>query len=44
MNINMTMRVWNADRDKFPNAYGVIGTDSAEGSFQKWKLSWSRCP
>lgn len=44
MNINMTMRVWNADRERFPNAYGVIGTDSAEGSFQKWKLSWSRCP
>ncbi len=44
MNINMTMRVWNADREKFPNASGLIGTDSAEGSFQKWKLSWARCP
>lgn len=44
MNINIAMRVWNADREKFPNAYGVMGTDSTEGSFQKWKLSWARCP
>jgi hypothetical protein len=44
MNINMAMRVWNTNSDKFPNASGVIGTDSTEGSFQKWKLSWSRCP
>ncbi|MDQ3234137.1 MAG: DUF4360 domain-containing protein [Pseudobdellovibrionaceae bacterium] len=44
MNIKLKMQVTNTDPNRFPNAQGTIGTDSVEGSFQKWKLSWSRCP
>jgi hypothetical protein len=45
LNIKTTIRVWNTDRGKFPNAAGVMGTDSFIGEFhdQKWKLSWGRC-
>ncbi|HYX39017.1 MAG TPA: DUF4360 domain-containing protein [Oligoflexus sp.] len=44
MQIKLKMQVTNTDPNRFPNAEGTIGTDSVEGSFQKWKLSWSRCP
>jgi len=46
LNIKTALRVWNADRTKFPNAAGVMGTDSITGTFhdQKWKVSWGRCP
>jgi hypothetical protein len=46
LNIKTAMRVWNSDRNKYPNAAGVMGTDSLIGEFhdQKWKLSWGRCP
>jgi hypothetical protein len=46
LNIKSAIRVWNIDRTKFPNAAGVMGTDSILGEFhdQHWKLSWGRCP
>lgn len=46
INIKTAIRVWNNDRTKYPNAQGVMGTDSIVGSFhdQKWQISWGKCP
>lgn len=44
LNINTAVSVRNTDKRRFPNAEGVMGTDSIDGKItQQFGLKWRRC-
>ncbi len=45
LNVNTSVSVRNLDKNTYPDAEGVIGTDSIDGQItQVWGISWRRCP
>lgn len=44
LNINTSVRVYNADKLHFPDSQGFITNDSIDGEIRQiWGLSWRRC-
>ena len=44
LSINTAIRAWNTNKDKYPNATGLITNDSVDGEItQVWGVQWRQC-
>jgi len=44
LSVNTVLRVWNTDKNRFPNSAGILTNDTIDGEIvQKYGITWRRC-